>query len=136
MLRPDIIYSSRCPSGAAAYTFYVGMGWEPGLGRTPAQLASALRGSWYLACAWDGDRLVGMVRALSDGGLHAFLCGLGVLPGHRGQGIGKALAELAVKRCLEAGMRPQLLCEDALAPFYRRMGFEPFLTGMKHRGNL
>lgn len=51
----------------------------------------------------DGDRLVGVVgtAARPDGAVH--LHGLGVVPPHRGRGLGRALAAAVTRRALVAG---------------------------------
>ena len=45
--------------------------WESG--NYPDKLARAMANSTAIVSAWDGDRLVGLVRALSDGETVAFL---------------------------------------------------------------
>ena len=129
----NIIYDSEIPTPAQVYRFYEAMGWEPFLGKTEGQLHSAMRGSWSLCCAWDGGELVGMGRVVSDGFLNAYICGVGVLPGYRGRGIGGEIMQKLISRCAEHGMKPQLMCEEHLVPHYRKMGFEVFAAGMKMR---
>ena len=80
-----------------------------------------LRGSSHVVLAWDEGRVVGFINALSDGVLMAWLPLLEVLPEYRGRGIGGEL----VNRML-ASLAPiyaiDLLCDDALAPYYQRLG--------------
>jgi len=52
------------------------------------QLHQALQHSWYSVSAYDGDRLVGFGRAISDGMLHALIAEMIILPGYQGRGIG------------------------------------------------
>ena len=47
------------------------------------------------ATAWDGDKLVGCVRVLSDGYFFGTISEILVLPDYQRQGIGKRLMELA-----------------------------------------
>ena len=56
-------------------------------GKYPEQLYQALLHSSYVLTAWDGDRLVGLVRGLDDGGMTAFLHYLLVSPDYQHQGI-------------------------------------------------
>ena len=60
--------------------------WESG--NYPDKLARAMANSTAVVSAWDGDRLVGLVRALSDGETVAFLHYLLVDPAYQGQHIG------------------------------------------------
>ncbi|NIS29966.1 MAG: GNAT family N-acetyltransferase, partial [Actinobacteria bacterium] len=57
----------------------------------PDRRLEVLKGSSHVVLAYDGDRLVGFVTAVSDGVLAAFIPLLEVLPGHRGRGIGSEL---------------------------------------------
>ena len=98
---------------------------------TPETHLRVLRGSSRFVLAWDGDRVVGYVHAVSDGVLTAFIPGLEVLPSHQGQGIGtelmrRILAELAPIYAVD------LLCDAALIPFYERLGLKN-VPGMAFR---
>ena len=93
----------------------------------------ALRGSEIAIVAIDEatDRVVGFVTAIGDGALAAFIPMLEVLPQYRGQGIGSEL----VRRVLDAlhdRYSIDLVCDDDLVPFYKRLGFDP-LQGMSIR---
>lgn len=99
--------------------FFVGWPNPP----TPDTHLRILRGSSHVVLAWDKDRVVGYINALSDGVLAAFIPGLEVLPAYQGQGIGSEL----VRRMLEE-LAPiyavDLLCDAALIPFYERLGLK------------
>ena len=43
---------------------FLSVGWESG--RYPKRLVTAMRNSTHVISAWDGDRLIGLVRALDD----------------------------------------------------------------------
>lgn len=51
----------------------------------------ALKNSFCCFGAFDGERLVGFFRALSDGMNDAYMLDLCVLPSHRNRGVAKAL---------------------------------------------
>ncbi len=82
---------------------------------------------WSLG-AFDGRRLVGLVLAEPRAwNRSVWVWEVGVEPGHRRQGIGRALFEALVDRAREEGLRV-LVCETQTtnAPavdFYRALGF-------------
>lgn len=50
---------------------FLSVGWESG--RYLKRLVTAMRNSTHVISVWDGDRLIGLVRALDDGATIAFL---------------------------------------------------------------
>ena len=89
----------------------------------PELLYKALLASHSLVTAWDGDRLVGLGNALSDGHLVVYYPHMLVLPEYQGRGIGTRLMQLLMSRY--AGFHPQILVADGRAiDFYRRFGFK------------
>ena len=54
----------------------------------PEQLARTWACSYATALAYDGDRLVGAARAISDGEREALIVGVAVLPEYQRRGIG------------------------------------------------
>jgi GNAT superfamily N-acetyltransferase len=87
------------------------------------ELADALRGSHFLVSAWDGDRLVGLANALSDGCLVVYYPHLLVLPEYQRRGIGRELMRLLMARY--EGFHQHILVADGNAiEFYRKCGFE------------
>ncbi len=77
--------------------------------------------------AWDGARLVGSVRVLTDGYLFATISELFVDPSYQRRGIGRHLMELALDRAprgkMAFGAQPQSV------GFFERIGCERKLTG-------
>jgi predicted GNAT family acetyltransferase len=91
-------------------------------GRSPAALRRSFEQSQHVAIAWDGDRVVGMARLLSDGVCNAYVLDVWTASGHRRRGIGRTLVE----RLCEAvpGQHVGLQTDDAQA-FYESLGFRP-----------
>ncbi len=61
--------------------------WESA--KFPERLARAMKGFSYVRSAWDGDRLVGLIAAMDDGEMTAYIHYLLVSPEYQGRGIGK-----------------------------------------------
>ena len=59
-----------------------------------------MRNSAYVISAWDGDNLIGLIRALSDGETVAFLHYLLVDPAYQGRHIGDELMRRILKMCI------------------------------------
>lgn len=66
-------------------------GWSPS-GESSESAARAIKNSYCAFGAFDGQKLVGFFRALSDGVSDAYLLDLFVDPEYRGRGIGGELA--------------------------------------------
>jgi GNAT superfamily N-acetyltransferase len=91
---------------------------------TPDRHLAALRGSEVAILAVDAgtDRVVGFVTAIGDRALAAFIPFLEVVPGYRGQGIGRELVRRALDR-LRDRYAIDLVCDEELVPFYEDLGF-------------
>jgi len=89
----------------------------------PELLHSALVASHSIFSAWDGDKLVGLGNAISDGFLVVYYPHLIVLPQYQGRGIGTELMRRLMERY--AGFHQHMLVADGRATdFYRKCGFE------------
>lgn len=85
-------------------------------------LHQALLNSHALVSAWDGERLVGIGNAISDGFLVVYYPHLLVHPDYQGQGIGKRVMEILKKRY--EGLHMHMLVADCEAiTFYEKCGF-------------
>jgi len=89
----------------------------------PDLLYKALMNSDSLITAWDGNRLVGLGNAISDGYLVVYYPHLLVHPDYQGKGIGKMIVDKFQKKY--GNFHQQLLTADGKAiDFYRKCGFE------------
>ncbi|WP_105179320.1 GNAT family N-acetyltransferase [Streptococcus suis] len=79
----------------AVLNLYDSVGWTNYTGR-PAMLQKALEHSLFVLAAFDGDRLVGLLRAVGDGHSIVFIQDILVLPTYQRQGIGRQLLEQAI----------------------------------------
>jgi len=84
-------------------------------------LAQQLDGARWLVHAYDGDRLVGFSRAISDGVTNAYVSSVMVDPDYRRQGIGRAMIERLIAD--RRSVRFVLHTRDTAAPFYAALGF-------------
>lgn len=98
--------------------FFVGWADPP-----PAEtLLRLLESSSHYWIARDEDRLVGYVRAISDGFYSAFVPELEVLPGYQGLNIGTTLLTSLLKD-LRGFYSIDANCDDEFIDYYRRFGF-------------
>ncbi len=92
-------------------------------GKYPARLYRALMGSDTVLTAWDGERLVGLIRAIDDGELVAFLHYALVHPDYQGQGIAGTMLE-KIKEKYKDYLYIELMPEESKnAAFYEKHGF-------------
>ena len=92
--------------------------------RTEDEVMQVIASSPVQLGVWDGDRLVGYARALTDGRFRALVDDVVVDEGQRGRGIGKEIMRRLLDR-LAAVDQVVLLASDASAAFYIKLGFEP-----------
>lgn len=80
--------------------------------------------STLVVSAWDNERLVGVVRVLSDKVIRSVIYDLVVDPEYQGQGIGKEL----VKRCIRHYPYTEWLVQTTgnIAGYYEKMGFKTY----------
>lgn len=99
---------------------YQSLGWLQH--RYPERVARALAASSRVVTAWDGDRLVGMVRIVTDGEFCLYLPEILLYPEYQGQGHGRELMRLVLEGYDEV-QNTVLLADTGNEEFYRRFGF-------------
>ncbi|NKI23120.1 GNAT family N-acetyltransferase [Paenibacillus dendritiformis] len=121
------------PSELELFQLYEDLGWNDFLKRSKESLHQAILQSGFAMHAYDGERLVGTGRVVTDGVINAYLCGVGVHPGYQRQGIGGELIRRLAAACSEAGLYVQLFCSSGKTSYDERFGFETFAAGMMLR---
>jgi GNAT superfamily N-acetyltransferase len=89
----------------------------------PELLLKALSSSHALVSAWDGDRLIGLGNAISDGWLVVYYPHLLVLPEYQGRGVGSEIMR-RLKARYEGFHQHMLVADGRATEFYRKCGFE------------
>ena len=91
--------------------------------KKPDKLYQALLHSHALLTAWDGDRLVGLGNAISDGYLVVYYAHLVVHPDVQGQGVGRLIVD-EFKRRYGRFHQQVLVADGGSITFYEKCGFE------------
>jgi len=97
--------------------------WARGIER--ALVERAIRGSLPVGAYDPEGRLAGFARAVTDGAIFGYLRDVFVLPAHRGQGLGQALATALLEHPDLAGLRNWMLATEDAHGLYATLGFAP-----------
>lgn len=105
---------------------YKSVGWVP---PCIEQVKTALENTAATFTCYDGDRPVGMVRVIGDGGMSFYIKDFAVIPSHQGKGAGKYLMtalEHYVKECKSPNwaVSLELISSKEAVCFYKKYGFE------------
>ncbi|MDO5559668.1 MAG: GNAT family N-acetyltransferase [Oscillospiraceae bacterium] len=89
----------------------------------PDRLLTAFKNCETVYSAWDNEKLVGIVNAVDDGALTAFVPYLCVNPSYQGKGIGKELLNM-IKEKYKDYLYIELIAEnEGLIKYYKSNGF-------------
>lgn len=91
-------------------------------GNYPERLAVAMKNSGSVFTAWDGHKLIGLINALDDGNMTAYVHYLLVNPAYQGKGIGKELVRLLSDK-YKNYLCIVLIAYDKEVGFYKNCGF-------------
>jgi ribosomal protein S18 acetylase RimI-like enzyme len=77
--------------------------------------------------AWDGARLVGILRGWTDQGHDGYICDLAIHPDYQKQGVGRELLSrvVAAHRQVQFVLRASKIARD----YYPHIGWEPIENG-------
>ena len=96
------------------------VGWESA--KYPDRLARAMKGFATVFSAREEGRLAGLLAAMDDGEMTAYIHYLLVLPAFQGRGIGRQLLRMALGR-YRGYTRVVLHAEGKASTFYSANGF-------------
>lgn len=126
-----MVYSPEPPEDFGQLeVLYVALGWHS-IHLTINELKAMCVQSWYAIYAYDGQRLVGMGRIISDGVITGVICGICVHPDYQSRGIGQEIVRKLAEHCEKFRVIPQLMCGEGLETYYEKLGFHRFTMGMK-----
>ena len=97
------------------------MEWSSG--HFPDKLSVAMKNFSTVYSAWDGDILVGMICAMDDGIMNAYVHYLLVDPNYHGKTIGRTLVNMAKEKYKDY-MRIVVVAYDDEMHFYEACGFK------------
>ncbi len=104
----------------AIVALYLANHWSSA--QKPELLYNALLHSHSLITAWEGEKLVGLGNALSDGYLVVYYPHLLVHPDYQGKGVGKMIMERFGQKY--SHFHQQILVSDGKTiDFYKKCGF-------------
>ncbi len=120
--------SEKSFSAEQVERLFLSVGWVSG--QYPQRLHRALMGSSFVLTAWDGERLVGLVRALDDGELTAYVHYVLVDPAYHGRGIASRMIEQVKERYRDFLYIEVMPEESKNTAFYQRFGFRVMEDGV------
>lgn len=91
-------------------------------GHFPEKLAEAMKNFRTVYSAWDADKLIGMICAMDDGIMNAYVHYLLVDPEYHGQTIGRNLVDM-VKEKYKDYLRIAVIAYNDELRFYENCGF-------------
>lgn len=92
-------------------------------GHYPEKLVIAMKHSGSVFSAWDGEKLIGLISAMDDTIMNAYIHYLLIDPEYQGKGIGKQLIN-KIKERYSDFMRIILIAYNKEVSFYHNCGFE------------
>ena len=100
---------------------FLSVDWSSG--HFPDKLVIAMKNFPTVYSAWDEEKLVGMICAMDDGIMNAYVHYLLVHPDYHGRGIGRTLVQM-VKQKYSDYLRIAVISYDDEVHFYEACGFK------------
>ena len=113
--------STKNISKAKLQDLFLSNKWDSG--NYPDKLQKALKGSHHVVTAWDGDKLIGLMNALSDGIMNVFFLYLIVHPDYQKKDVGQKLVESMLREYKDYARKMVIAYDEALE-FFQKCGFE------------
>lgn len=128
-MKYEFIYQEK--KDGNLFELYRSLEWQQYLKIDADSLKTAMKNSFRIIYVYDGDKLIGTGRVISDGIINAYICGIGVESEYRNRGIGSEILKKLVNDCVKMNLHVQLICEEELITWYETKGFELFAVAMK-----
>lgn len=93
-----------------------------------ARIGAMFANASLVIAAWDGDRLVGVCRALTDFSYCCYVSDLAVELAYQRQGIGRTLLA-KVKEAVGEQVAVLLVASATASDYYLALGFQPLQRG-------
>jgi GNAT superfamily N-acetyltransferase len=106
------------------------VGWYRLLGNS-GRLARLLEGSTEIVSVWDGERMVGFARAISDQAAYGLISTVAVHPRWQGKGVARRLIDALLEN--NDGIRFSLSAVPGVESLYAAVGFVPDERAMVRR---
>jgi GNAT superfamily N-acetyltransferase len=120
----EIRFQFTPPSKEGYTALFETTGWNREYQVSPEDLALAVANSQFVVTAYDGERLIGVGRVLTDGVLHAMIYEMIVHPDYQGHGVGTQILQRLIQWCQENHIHDiQLFCARGKRAFYEKNGF-------------
>ena len=117
-------YSEEIPEIDDYYGLFLTTGWNDGYHFTKGQLKTAIKNSWYMVSAYEGQDLIGFGRIISDEVHHALIVDLIIHPRFQGKGIGGKIIQMLIEKCKLHNIKDvQLFSAKNKTRFYEKYGF-------------
>ncbi|HMP02746.1 MAG TPA: GNAT family N-acetyltransferase [Gemmatales bacterium] len=92
-----------------------------------ARIARMYAGSPMVLTAWEGTRLVGILRGWTDGAYDGYVCDLAVHPDFQGRGVASELLRLAT--ATNSDVQWVLRASKAAQDYYEHLGWQRIANG-------
>lgn len=107
---------------------FASVGWVSG--QYPSRLYKALKNSSTVLTAWDGDKLVGLIRVLDDSEMVAYMHYVLVNPSYQGQKIAGTMIQMIKEKYMNYLYIEVMPEESKNAALYKRFGFKIIEDGV------